>query len=134
VVQARAGSELVVGRTLSRTMAPGCGAGAGVGMGVEVARDLMASGAVVAVQQRERDDALPRAAGWFWGAALAVVVWSASYLLRQPGVAAGALVEPFSFFGNFALEGMVLALAWLVLLASACLAVLTGVARIEDPS
>src|SRR5438128_2404393 len=34
-----------------------------------------------------------RVATWFWGAVAMVVVWSVSYLLRQPGVAMG---EPFS--------------------------------------
>lgn len=72
-------------------------------------------------------------AAWFWGACLAVIVWSLSYLLRQPGVAISPLGEPFSPFGNFALEGMLLALGWLSILVAACLAVLTGVAQVRDP-
>jgi hypothetical protein len=75
-----------------------------------------------------------RLAMWFWGAALSVAIWSVSYLLRQPGIATSVLNVPFSPLGNFALEGMLLALAWLVTFAAAALAVLTGVARIEDPS
>ena len=73
-----------------------------------------------------------QAAACFWSAALAVVVWSVSYLVRQPGVATSALSLPFSPVGDFALEGMLLALVWLGLLAGLCLAVLTGAAHINE--
>ena len=73
-----------------------------------------------------------RAAAWFWSTALAVVVWSVSYLIRQPGVATSTLALPFSPLGDFALEGMLLAIVWLGLLAAVCLAVLTGTARIDE--
>ena len=72
------------------------------------------------------------AAAWFWAVSLAVVVWSVSYLIRQPGVATSALSHPFSPVGDFALEGMLLALSWLGVLVAACLAVLTGAARIVE--
>ena len=71
-------------------------------------------------------------AAWFWAGCTALVIWSLSYLIRQPGIATSALVHPFSPVGDFALEGMLLALAWLGMLAAACIAVLTGVARIEE--
>jgi hypothetical protein len=76
------------------------------------------------------------AAASYWSGCLAVVIWSLSYLIRQPGVATSALgasARPFSPVGDFALEGMLLALAWLAVLAVACIAVLTGAARIEEP-
>ena len=75
----------------------------------------------------------PQAAAWFWAGCAAIVIWSLSYLIRQPGIATSALVQPFSPVGDFALEGMLLALAWLGMLAGFCIAVLTGVARIEEP-
>jgi hypothetical protein len=96
-----------------------------------------ATGAQYAAQPQSavaHEEERSQAAVWFWSVTFAVIVWSVSYLLRQPGVAGSALDEPFSFLGNFALEGMVLALAWLGVLVTACLAVLTGAARIEDPS
>lgn len=80
------------------------------------------------VQQREES----QAAAWYWSVALAVVVWSVSYLIRQPGVATTAMTQPFSPVGDFALEGMLLALAWLGLIAAACIALLTGAARFEE--
>jgi hypothetical protein len=73
-----------------------------------------------------------RAASWFGTGAITVVIWSVSYLIRQPGVA--TLNEPFSPLGNLALEGMVLALAWLGLLVTICLAILTGAAVVDDPT
>ena len=73
-----------------------------------------------------------QAAAWYWAVALAAVVWSVSYLIRQPGVATTALAQPFSPVGDFALEGMLLALAWLGLIAAACIALLTGAARFEE--
>jgi hypothetical protein len=105
----------------------------------EVAQGYTAGGrpagaAVSEAVMAGRAEAHSRAAAWFWGATLTVIVWSVSYLLRQPGVAANSMVEPFSLLGSFAVEGMVLALVWLGLLATACLALLSGVARFEDPS
>lgn len=81
---------------------------------------------------RTRAEALPKAAAWFWFATVAIILWSVSYLARQPGVATSALSLPFSPLGDFALEGAMLALGWLAVLAAACLAVLTGAARIEE--
>ncbi len=72
------------------------------------------------------------AAAWFWAVSLAVVIWSVSYLIRQPGVATSTLAMPFSPVGDFALEGMLLALCWLGVLVAACLAVLSGAARIVE--
>jgi len=37
-----------------------------------------------------------------------------------------AAVQPFSFIGDFALEGAALAMAWLTLVVVACVAVLRG--------
>jgi hypothetical protein len=54
-----------------------------------------------------------------------VLLWSLTYLVRQPGVA-GVAAQPFSLLGNFALEGIALSLAWLGLLVSACVALLRG--------
>jgi hypothetical protein len=59
------------------------------------------------------------------GAIAFVVIWSLTYLLRQPGVSDVA-AQPFSLIGDFALEGAFLALAWLALVVVACLAVLRG--------
>src|SRR6266542_2805832 len=74
-----------------------------------------------------------RAAVWYWSSAFAVVVWSVSYLVRQPGAAGTTLAPPFSPVGDFALEGMLLALAWLGLLLAACLALLSGAAHVREP-
>ena len=60
---------------------------------------------------------------WVVAAVVAVLLWSLSYLVRQPGPA----VEPFSLVGDFALEGALLALAWLAMVVAACLGVLSGV-------
>ncbi|HEU5317759.1 MAG TPA: hypothetical protein VFX49_16730 [Chloroflexota bacterium] len=73
-----------------------------------------------------------QAGAWYWTVALAVVVWSVSYLIRQPGVATSSLAQPFSPVGDFAVEGMLLALSWLGLVAAACVALLTGAARFEE--
>jgi hypothetical protein len=54
-----------------------------------------------------------------------VLLWSLTYLVRQPG-AADVAAQPFSLLGNFALEGIALSLAWLGLLVSACVALLRG--------
>jgi hypothetical protein len=83
--------------------------------------------AVDAEQPREQS----QLAAWFLTSALVIVIWSVSYLVRQPGVATNAM--PFSPVGDFALEGMLLALGWLAVLAAACIAVLTGAARIDEP-
>ena len=74
-----------------------------------------------------------RAATRYWSAAVAVVAWSVSYLVRQPGVSARTLAPTFSPVGDFALEGMLLALAWLALLLVACLALISGAAQIREP-
>lgn len=73
-----------------------------------------------------------QAAAWAWSAAVALVVWSVSYLVRQPGVVTSTLAHPFSPVGDFALEGMLLALVWLALLAGLCLAILTGVVQVVE--
>ena len=54
-----------------------------------------------------------------------VLLWSLTYLVRQPGVA-DVTGQPFSLLGNFALEGIALSLAWLSLLVSGCVALLRG--------
>ncbi|HVG96762.1 MAG TPA: hypothetical protein VNK05_07680 [Chloroflexota bacterium] len=79
-----------------------------------------------------RSAALPRRTAvevtpitWAAGAIAFVVIWSLTYLLRQPGVSDVA-AQPFSLIGDFALEGAFLALAWLALVVVACLAVLRG--------
>src|SRR5688572_14918689 len=77
----------------------------------------------------ERRAEQSQAAAWFWAGCTAIVIWSLSYLIRQPGVATSALALSFSPVGDFALEGMLLALAWLGMLAGACIAILTGAAR-----
>jgi hypothetical protein len=86
-----------------------------------------------AVQERvaERPEQA-QAAAWFWAGCVTIVIWSVSYLIRQPGVATSAATLPLSPVGDFALEGMLLALTWLGMLAATCLAVLTGVARVEE--
>ncbi|MDQ3699934.1 MAG: hypothetical protein M3442_03325 [Chloroflexota bacterium] len=66
-----------------------------------------------------------RIGAWIAGLCAAVILWSVTYLLRQPGVA-GIGVEPFSLLSDFALEGAILALAWLGLVVGGCLAVLRG--------
>ena len=93
--------------------------------GIAAVRTAVAEGA-------ERRAEQSQAAAWFWAGCTAIIVWSVSYLIRQPGIATSALAQPFSPVGDFALEGMLLALAWLGVLAAACLAVLTGAARIEE--
>jgi hypothetical protein len=90
----------------------------------------MQAAARVAPRVEAREES--QAAAWFWAVALAVVIWSVSYLVRQPGVATTVLTQPFSPVGDFALEGMLLALAWLGLIATACLALLSGAARFEE--
>ena len=87
-----------------------------------------ANRAVPCVEERERS----QAAAWYWTVALAVVIWSVSYLVRQPGVATTSMAQPFSPVGDFAFEGMLLALAWLGLILAACIALLTGAARFEE--
>ena len=84
-----------------------------------------------APQAAERETS--RAASWYWRAAIAVVAWSISYLVRQPGSSASTLAPTFSPVGDFALEGMLLALMWSALLVLACLAVLSGAAQIREP-
>jgi hypothetical protein len=62
-------------------------------------------------------------------AAALLVVWSLTYLCRQPAVEGAA----FSPFGNFALEGMLLAATWLGALATLCLATLSGHVVFREP-
>jgi hypothetical protein len=90
----------------------------------------MQVGVRVAPRLEAREES--QAAAWYGAVALAVVVWSVSYLIRQPGVATTALGQPFSPVGDFAFEGMLLALGWLGLIAAACIALLTGAARFEE--
>jgi hypothetical protein len=75
--------------------------------------DSAASGAVVKVA----------------AAAALLVVWSLTYLGRQPAVEGAA----FSPFGNYALEGMLLAVTWLGALATLCLATLSGHVVFREP-
>ena len=72
---------------------------------------------VACAPRREAASLSPQAAAAF-GVAF-VLLWSLTYLVRQPGVADVA-AQPFSLLGNFALEGIALSLAWLGLLVSAC--------------
>jgi hypothetical protein len=76
-----------------------------------------------ALPRRESVEVTPLT--WAGGAIAFVVFWSLTYLLRQPGVS-DAAARPFSLFGDFALEGAFLALAWLALVVVACVAVLRG--------
>jgi hypothetical protein len=62
-------------------------------------------------------------------AAALLVVWSLTYLCRQPAVEGAA----FSPFGNYALEGMLLAATWLGALATLCLATLSGHVVFREP-
>jgi hypothetical protein len=73
----------------------------------------------------EHDAVQARARTWLVGTIAVVVFWSLTYLLRQPGVADVA-ARPFSLFGDFALEGAFLALAWLCLVVAASVGVLRG--------
>ena len=50
-----------------------------------------------AAREEEREGS--RAAAWYWASAVVVLVWSVSYLVRQPGASATSLVQPFSPFG-----------------------------------
>jgi hypothetical protein len=72
---------------------------------------------------------LSRAACLAWAIA-ALLVWSASYLLRHPGPAA---LEPPSPFGSFAIEGVVLALAWLGAWLGAGALILSGAVVLREP-
>jgi len=92
------------------------------------------TGGRIALQETAREEERSHAAVWFWSATAMVIVWSLSYLLRQPGAGARVLIEPFSPFGNFAIEGILLSMMWLGVLLTVCLALLSGAARIEDPS
>jgi len=74
---------------------------------------------------RPREAALSGVAGYAAMAVAVVIFWSLTYLMRQPGAAVAA-AQPFSLIGNFALEGAMLAMAWLGLVVVACLAVLRG--------
>ena len=64
-------------------------------------------------------------------ALLGLLTWSAAYLVRQPGPSMAAAP---SLFGDFALEGMALALAWIAALVAACLAVLARAVELREPS
>jgi len=79
----------------------------------------------VTAVERPRASALSGVAGYAALAIAVVVFWSLTYLMRQPGVAI-ATAQPFSLIGNFALEGAMLAIAWLGLVVVACVAVLRG--------
>lgn len=72
------------------------------------------------------------AGAWVAGLCGAVVLWSVSYLIRQPGLG-GVDVQPFSLLGDFALEGAMLALAWLSLVVAGCVALLQGTIVISSP-
>ena len=59
-----------------------------------------------------------------------LALWSISYLIRQPGL---AMVEPPSLVGNFAVEGMLLALGWLAAFVAGAAAVATGIVAFQEP-
>ena len=86
-------------------------------------RQRMATGA-----QRQRNATQPRQLAA--GAAAMLVLWSATYLARQTGL---ELATPFSPLGDFALEGMVLAMAWLASVVAACVGTLAGVVVVRTP-
>ena len=65
-----------------------------------------------------------RTAGLF----LALLCWSATYLVRQPPAGAGWPISPV---GDFLVEGMLLAVSWLALLVAACVAILTGMVEVR---
>jgi hypothetical protein len=85
---------------------------------------LDASAQTVTVE-RPREGVLSGVAGYAAMTVAVVIFWSLTYLMRQSGVAVAA-EQPFSLIGNFALEGAMLALAWLGLVVVACAAVLRG--------
>jgi hypothetical protein len=65
-----------------------------------------------------------------FSAAALLFVWSATYLARQSGL---DLQTPVSPLGNFAVEGMILALAWLASVVAVCVATLTGLVVVRTP-
>ena len=65
------------------------------------------------------------------GSALALLAWSLTYLARQAGFGSGPVL---GLFGDFAIEGAALALAWLGALVAACLAVHAGAIVLHDPA
>lgn len=92
----------------------------------------LAISAVARAISRRQEREQCSAAAWSRAAALGVTVWSASYLVRQPGVATNTRTQSFSPVGDFALEGMLLALFWLGLIVAVSLASLTGTLRVEE--
>jgi hypothetical protein len=98
---------------LAPELAPERVAAVGTGAAAPVRQDSSASGAAVKVA----------------AAAALLVVWSLTYLGRQPAVEGAA----FSPFGNYALEGMLLAVTWLGALATLCLATLSGHVVFREP-
>ena len=58
-----------------------------------------------------------------------LLIWSATYLARQPGLDGRG---PFSPVGDFALEGIALSLCWLAALVAICLAALSGAVAFKD--
>ena len=58
-----------------------------------------------------------------------LLLWSVSYLVRQPD---WDMASPL--FGDFMLEGILLALAWLAALITGCVALLSGAVVLRDPS
>ena len=57
-----------------------------------------------------------------------VLLWTLSYLLRQP---AGGIMEDPAAYARHALEGMALALVWLGAILGGCGVVLTGVVTVR---
>ncbi len=59
----------------------------------------------------------------------ALLLWSASYLVRQAGLGAASPAATM----RVAVEGMALALVWLGALVSGCLAALSGAVTFREP-
>jgi hypothetical protein len=89
----------------------------------------VAMAAVVETQARVAGAEAPsRAAVLVAAAAGLLLLWSASYLVRQGSMGG---VEPAEAMRG-AIEGMALALAWLGALIGGCVAVLSGIVTIRE--
>src|SRR4051812_38447028 len=96
----------------------------------QVRLDHMTRGAAaVRAVPLARWEAPSGAAALIVGAVGTLLVWSASYLVRQTGFAAAAPAAAM----QAALEGMALALVWLAALVGGCAALLCGAVAFKDP-
>jgi hypothetical protein len=69
-----------------------------------------------------------RAAVLLSSAAGVVLLWTLSYLLRQPG---GSVMDAPGEYARYAVEGMALASVWLAAIAGGCIAALTGLVSVR---